>query len=191
MTRAGTRLDEGKIRQRLAPSDWRHCLRTAAVATVLAERFGADVERARLAGLLHDYARSIPRGEMVAAAEELGIEVDDIQRQFPYLLHAEIGAKLAGEELGIIDAEVLAAIANHTVGRPRMSDLEKIIYLADMLEPERRFEEIDEVRALAEHDLDAAFHRGYALSLEHLVASGKLIHPRTVAVWNWINSKDR
>lgn len=184
MSGVRTELHEAKIRQRLSAEDWQHSLRTAAVAVELAERFGVDTSKARLAGLLHDYARGIPKGDLVGVATGLGIEVDDVERQYPYLLHAEIGAKLARAELGIVDEEVLAAVANHTIGRAEMSSLEKIVYLADMIEPSREFERIDEVRALASKNLDDAFRLGYALSLLHLVERGKLIHPRTADVWN-------
>lgn len=184
-------LDEDKARRRLSASDWKHSLRTAATAASLAERFGVDVEKARVAALLHDYARSIPKSELADVAARLGIEVGEVEDQFPYLLHAEVGARLVADELGVENEEVLAAIAGHTVGRPGMSDLEKIVYLADMIEPERTFEGVDEMRAEAKRDLDAAFRLGYSLSLQHLVAAGKLIHPRTVAVWNWLNRKER
>lgn len=191
MTVAHLRVDKARVEERLTPADWQHSLRTAATAAALAERFGADVEKARLAGLLHDYARSIPKHELVDVAVCLGIEVGEVEEEFPYLLHAEVGARLVAEELGIDDEDVLAAIANHTVGRPDMTDLEKIIYLSDMIEPERTFEGVDDMRAEAERDLDAAFRLGYSLSLQHLVAAGKLIHPRTIAVWNRLNGKER
>lgn len=189
MGATGTGVDETVLRKRLSASDWQHSLQTAATAVDLAERFGVDVGKARLAGLLHDYARSIPKGELAKAARDLGIEVDDVAEQFPYLLHAQVGARLAQQELGVADEEVIAAVSNHTVGRPHMSDLEMIVYLADMIEPTRTFDGIEEIRAVAESDLHDAFRLGYAMSLAHLVEAGKLIHPRTVEVWNWLNRK--
>lgn len=179
-------VDEARLAECLAPEDWQHSLRTAATAVELATRFGSDMCKARTAGLLHDYARCVRRAELPAVADRLGITVDEIELQSPYLLHAEVGARLAAEELGIDDEEILAAVASHTIGRPGMSDLEKIIYLADMIEPARAFEGVDEVREAATRDLDEAFRLGYQLSLEHLVTVGKPIHPRTVAVWNWL-----
>jgi len=190
MSLVDERLSEAALRKRLDERDWQHSLQVSKVAAELAGRFGADTEKAEIAGLLHDYARGIRKGELADVAANLGIEVDDVSRQFPYLLHAEVGAKLAASELGIDDEDVLAAIANHTVGRPHMSRLEKIVYLADMIEPDRTFSGVDELRALATRDLDAAFRLGYAQSLAHLVEAGKLIHPRTVEVWNWLNRKD-
>lgn len=189
MTGPACTVDEGHVAQRLGPNEWQHSLRTAATAAALAERFGVDAQKARLAGLLHDYARSVPRAELPAVAAELGIEYGDVERTFPYLLHAAVGARLASKELNLTDDEVLRAVENHTVGRPHMTDLEKIIYLADMIEPERTFEGVDEIRKAAAGDLDAAFRLGYALSLHHLISAGKLIHPRTVEVWNWLHAR--
>ncbi len=182
-------IDESRVRERCGTSHWQHFLRTAATAARLAERFGVDVEKARLAGLLHDYARSIGREDLVKRALEYGIEVGPVERRFPYLLHAQVGARLAEDELGVDDEKVLDAIRYHTLGRVGMSDLEKIVYLSDMIEPERRFEGVESIREAAESDLDRAFRLGYRLSLEHLVASGKLIHPATVEVWNWLHEK--
>lgn len=190
MSLVDERLSETALRKRLSASDWKHSVRVSKAAVELAERFGVDARKAEIAGLLHDYARGIPKGELPRSAAELGIEVDDVARQFPYLLHAEVGARLAASELGIEDEDVLEAIANHTVGRPRMSNLEKIVYLADMIEPERAFKGVEELRRVAASDLDVAFRLGYAQSFAHLVEAGKLIHPRTVEVWNWLNRKD-
>lgn len=189
MSETAKRIDEASVQRRLGAKDWQHSLGTAAAAADMAARFGVDVEKARIAGLLHDYARNIALDELPVTARRLGLDVDEVEEEFPYLLHSPVGAKLVQEELGVTDNDVLAAIANHTVGRPGMSDLEKIIYLADMIEPARHFEGADSIRELAATDLDAAFRLGYALSLRHLVESGKLIHPRTAAVWNWLNSK--
>ncbi len=183
-------VDEARVREACGQTYWQHFLRTAGTAAELAERFGVDVERARLAGLLHDYARAVPRGELIDRAKAYGIEVGDVERQFPYLLHAELGARLAQEELGLDDEAVVDAIRYHTVGRVGMSDLEKIVYLADMIEPARDFEGVEDIREAARRDLDEAFRLGYRLSLEHLVRAGKLIHPDTVEVWNWLHAKE-
>ncbi|RJQ51773.1 MAG: HD domain-containing protein [Actinobacteria bacterium] len=182
-------LDEERIRSRCGASNWQHFLRTASTAAHLAESAGLDVEKARLAGLLHDYARSEPRERLVEMAEERGIAVNEVERQTPYLLHGPVGASLVEEELNVHDEELLQAIRYHTIGRPGMSPLEKIVYLADMIEPARSFPGVEEIRAAAARSLDEAFKLAYRRSLEHLLESGKPLHPATVDVWNWLNAE--
>lgn len=170
----------------LSPEDVAHCERAAATARGLAERFGVDEERAEFAGLVHDIARALAPEELLAVARRYDIPVSDVDRGRPYLLHAEVGARLVGETLGVTDEEVLSAVASHTFGRVGMDDLEKIVYLADTIEPGREFAGVGEIRQAAKRSLDEAMSRAYRHAICHLTEKGRPLHPRTVEVWNWL-----
>lgn len=162
-----------------------HAERVADVAAELAEHFGIDVPTARLAGLLHDWARDLSTQELLEAAERFDIEVAPLDRQVPYLLHATVGAALLAVTFAGLPKEVTDAVRAHTYGTGHMSPLEKVVYVADMIEPARDFDAAPELRrAAAEVSLDELFRRAYARSVEHLIATKRHIHPETVAVWN-------
>lgn len=140
-----------------------HSLRVARAAARLAARHGVDAQKARVAGLLHDLARLYTPERLIAEAEARGFEISGVERDHPMLLHARVGAALARERFGIQDAGVLSAIEKHTTAADSMSPLDSVVYLADSLEPARRFPERGELWNLAMSDLDAAT----ALTVEH------------------------
>ena len=170
----------------LSESEVEHCHRTSATARALALRFGLDAQKAEYAGLVHDIARALSANELLAVARRYTIPVSNVDRARPYLLHAEVGARLLTETLSVTDAEIVQAVASHTFGRVGMSDLEKVVYLADTIEPSRSFEGVDDVREAAEGDLDAAMRMAYRLAICVLTEKGRPLHPRTVEVWNWL-----
>ncbi|MPM42798.1 hypothetical protein SDC9_89469 [bioreactor metagenome] len=163
-----------------------HSQGVSEIAVVLAGRYGVDRDKARLAGILHDCAREIPTQNLVSEALNRLLDIDDIERQEPVLLHAPLGAKLAEEIYGVRDKEILDAIKKHTVGGLTMSRLAKIIYLADFIEPNRDFSGVDKLRQIAETDLDKAVLAAYDHSLEYIIKQRGLIHPATVAGRNQI-----
>jgi predicted HD superfamily hydrolase involved in NAD metabolism len=168
---------------RLSRRSLEHSERTAACARVLAARFGVDADGAELAGLLHDYARDVARGDMVAEAEELGVSVLPVEQEHPYLLHARLGAALVRRDLPGVGEAVLSAVAVHTVGGLPMSDLDKVTYLADMIEPARDFAGVDQLRVACEVDsLEECFRIGYGMSLRHVRETGRPVHPVSGAV---------
>jgi predicted HD superfamily hydrolase involved in NAD metabolism len=134
-----------------------HCLRVAATARDLAEHHkNADPQKAYLAGLLHDLARFLPDAELLQIAAKNQLSIEDYEKEYPVLLHGKVAAFLAKTELNITDQEILAAIQYHTLGRKDMSPLEKIIYVADFIEPHRAYSLAEEVRRTATVDLDRA-----------------------------------
>ncbi|HXO17209.1 MAG TPA: bis(5'-nucleosyl)-tetraphosphatase (symmetrical) YqeK [Candidatus Dormibacteraeota bacterium] len=141
-----------------------HSVRVARCAEELARRHGADTRKARIAGLLHDLARLYSPERLIAECEARGIEIEAAAREHPTLLHARLGAALARELFGIEDAEVLSAIEKHTTAAGEMSRLDCIVYLADSLEPERRFPERAELWRRAMLDLHGAMRETVALS---------------------------
>lgn len=169
-----------KLKKALDAQRYAHTLGVEETARTMALRFGEDEERAALAGLLHDCAKCLSLGQMVKAAK--GVPLDPMMKESKALMHAVAGMCLAESVYGVSDPAVLSAIRWHTTGRSGMTRLEKIIYLADMIEPNRKpYEGLEEIRALCAEDLDAAMHRALAMSLEHVRRQGKSLHPDTLA----------
>lgn len=164
---------------RHGPDRFRHVTGVADTAARLAGRFGADAGKAWLAGLLHDYARELPLSEALRLAEAHGL-LGLVAEPSVELLHAPLGAVLVRAEIGVEDPEILAAVARHTTGAPGMTSLDKVVYLADHIEPGRRFPGVDEVRVLAERDLDAAVIAALRRTVAHLEAAGRPVDGRTL-----------
>ncbi len=176
---------EKELASRLKDSRFRHCLGVAETAVFLARRFGADEERARVAGLLHDCAREYRNEDMLEEAQRRGIEIGEVERAMPLLLHAYIGAKRVREIYRVDDAMVEQAIWRHTVGGRGMTKLDKIIWFADMIEPGREYPGVKELRCLAKTaSLDEMVLAGLSQSICFVVAKGHLIHPDTVLARN-------
>lgn len=175
-----------KLSKALSPKRFNHSLGVSKTAAKLAEKFGEDIEKSKLAGLLHDCARSISNNNLLQMAEAFGIVVDDVERYQPILVHAPLGAYLAKSDYGIDDPEILKAITLHTTGAANMSRLDKIIYLADCIEPNRDFPGVDKLRKLAAKDLNAAVLEAFDQSLQFVIERGLLIHPATVEGRNYL-----
>lgn len=171
------------LRSRLSAASLAHCERTAETAVGLARRFGVDPGRAELAGLLHDYARDDGPDALLAACEALGVPVTSFEREHAHLLHARVSAALVRRDLPGSGEAVLSAIATHTVGGFPMSDLDKVIYIADMIEPARDFPGVETLRAACRReDLDECFRIAYGSTLRHLKSQGHAVHPISAAV---------
>jgi len=174
---------ERLIADRLSAKRCDHAHRVAAEAAVLARRYGASPEAAEIAGLLHDYCRELTDAETLAAAGRYGIAVGPVEARRPkHILHGPVAAaELAAAGL---DPQIAQAIALHTVGGPRMTVLEKCLYLADYCEPGRAFPGVDEVRALARTSLDAAVAAAARLSLLDVIGRGRGVVPSALALYN-------
>lgn len=168
------------LRHRLSARRFEHSIGVSDTAAQLAERHGVDVDKAKLAGILHDCARDMPRNTLLHTAQAFGIVIGSIERRELALLHAPIGARLAQTVYGVTDPDIIAAIADHTVGGPRMSLLSTVIYLADYVEPNRSFPGVDKLRSLAQSDLSAAMLEAFDHSIQYIISRGGIIHPATV-----------
>ncbi|PKM71962.1 MAG: nicotinate (nicotinamide) nucleotide adenylyltransferase [Firmicutes bacterium HGW-Firmicutes-16] len=153
-------------------------------AVRLAEKWGADKDLAAEAGILHDITKKLNGSEQLILCEEYGIITDVDEKQNSKLLHAKTGAAFARDKFGIND-EVYSAILWHTTGRADMTLLEKIIYIADYIEPTRDFEGVDELRSLAYEDLDSAVLKGLQMSLEELEHKNSLPHANSIKALSW------
>ncbi len=172
------------IRFKLSKQRFKHSLQVAEVARELAGHYKIDREKAYLIGLLHDYAKGISGEELIAIAEENRLLLDAVEILVPDLLHAPVGAWLVANELGIKDPEIINAIKFHTLGDIHMSDMDKIIYLADMIEPGRDYPGQERLRNLAFRDLDDAMHFGLDSTIRYCLEQNRIIHPRTIEVRN-------
>ena len=156
-----------------------HVLGTEQEAVRLAERYGADVEKARVAALLHDCTKKLNMPEQLALCEHYGIRLDELESKALKLLHAKTGAEIARDVFGV-DDEIYRAIWWHTTGHAGMTLLEKIIYLADYMEPTRDFPGVEELRRACYEDLDKGLLLGLEMSIEEMTAMGNPVHHATV-----------
>lgn len=168
---------------RLSPRRLEHSRRVAALAAAYARRWGASPAAAELAGLLHDVCRELPAADLLAAARRYHIPVGPIEALRPVgLLHAPVAAAELAE--AGVDEEISSAIARHTLGAAHMSILDKCVYLADLCEPGRVLEGLDEIRRLAEESLDGAMAAAARYVLLGLIERGRPIVPRALEVYN-------
>jgi len=164
----------------------RHIEAVAAEARRLARLHGVDEERAELAAWGHDIARAARPKELLRLARDLGLKPSEIEEAAPILLHGPIAARLLAGDHGVEDEEVLAAVRWHSTGRAGMSALEKVLFVADKVEPRKSAPrpDLQEARHLADTDLDAAMLRLLDLQLQEAVQQGWPLHPDTVTARN-------
>ncbi len=168
-----------------------HTLRVARMAAQLARRYGEDVERALLAGMLHDLARLYTPERLLDESRARGLSISTFEDAHPRVLHARLGAELANEQFGIGDERILSAIRYHTLGAGSMNTLDAIVYLADSLEPGRDFSERAELERLSFRDLNAAMRETLLSTTAFHGASGKSIAPETAAAIELFSSKEK
>lgn len=166
-----------------------HTYRVLETARILGARYGAQPEQVDVAALMHDYAKAMPASALLHEARRLHLLVDPAEEQQPHLLHGPVAAGLLQEQGLITDPGVLDAIRWHTTGRAGMSLLEKVIWLADYIEPGRTFGGVEEVRLQAEHNLDRALLMALELTITFVMRAGWPIHLYTVHTRNWLVSQ--
>ena len=156
-----------------------HVLGTEQEAIRLAERYGADVEKARVAALLHDCTKKLDMPAQLALCGQYGIALDELEQKALKLLHSKTGAAIARDVFGV-DDEIYSAIWYHTTGHANMTKLEKVIYLADYIEPSRDFPGVDELRNVCYEDLDKGLLKGLEMTIEEMTAMGNPVHHATM-----------
>jgi predicted HD superfamily hydrolase involved in NAD metabolism len=163
-----------------------HILGVEAMSIELAQLHHLDVEKAALAGLMHDLAKYFKPQRLLEMAQSEGLPLDEVDFVNPHLLHADVGAVVARDDFGVTDPEVLAAIADHTLGRPGMSALSCAVFLADSLEIGRGDDAIlESLRRESRQDLVRAVWLTCDVGIQHLITARKQIHPRTIRTRNW------
>ena len=162
-----------------------HVLGTEQTAKALAEKYGADVEKARFAALLHDSTKRLSMEEQLAMCEHYHIELDELEKKALKLLHAKTGAALARDVFGA-DDEIYNAILWHTTGKANMTLLEKVIYLADYIEPNRDFDGVEDLRKVVWEDLDKGLEMGLAMTVEEMEQMGNPVHHNTLQALEYL-----
>ena len=162
----------------LKPKRMPHVLGTEQEAVRLARRYGGDEIRARIAALLHDCTKKLDMPEQLALCAQYGIELDELEQKALKLLHSKTGAAIARDVFGVEDA-VYDAIWYHTTGKPDMTLLEKIIYLADYIEPSRDFDGVDTLRQAVYEDLDHGLLMGLSMTIQEMEEMGNPVHHLT------------
>lgn len=168
------------LKDELKKDRYKHTINVSYTAMCLAMRYEEDLEKAMLAGLLHDCAKCISDDAQLKKCISKGIDVNETEKRQPYLLHAKLGAYLAKEKYGVKDKEVLSAIRKHTTGDVDMTMLEKIIFVADYIEPARsKAKNLTLIRRLAFEDIDTAVYFIMKDTLEYLEEKGSEIDKQT------------
>lgn len=174
------------IKTRLTPKRLYHSICVAEKAKHLAEKYGSDAEKAYTAGLIHDIMKNQTVEEMLELIENDGQVLTDSEKAITVTLHAIAGEVYLRKNLNVTDEEILSAVRWHTTGKEDMSLFEKIIYVADLVSDDREYLDVNEVRQLAEEDLDKTLLRGLSFTIEDNARKHKLIHIDTVKAYNYL-----
>lgn len=175
------------LKQKLTPNRLYHSVCVAEQARHLAEKFGADTEKAYTAGLIHDIMRYEPPEEMLKLIDSDGkYKLTPLERKITVTLHAVAGEVYLRTKLGVTDEEILSAVRYHTTGKEEMTLLEKIIYVADLTSDDRDYPDVKEVRQTAEQSLEKATLRGLSFTIESNAHKNKPIHIDTVKAYNYL-----
>ena len=178
------------MRKTLDPKRFEHTLGVEYTSAALAIRYDADIMNAQLAGLLHDCAKCLSDEKRLSICEKHNISINEVERRNPFLLHAKVGCFLAMEEYKVYDTDVINAILNHTTGRPGMSLLEKIVFIADYIEPGRkRAPNLKAIREMAFIDLDKALLMILKDTLVYLESTGSEYDPMTAKTYEYYLGK--
>ncbi len=172
------------LKKRLNEKRYYHSLCVADEAKRLAVKYGADPEKAYLAGLLHDITKNAPDEEHLKIFKDFGIILSDVEKNAKKLWHAMSGAAYVEHILGINDSEIIDAIRYHTTAKADMSLLAKILYLADFTSADRDYEDVDVIREYVDISLEKAFIYALQYSIKDLVDLQKAVHTDTVAAYN-------
>ncbi len=172
----------------LKPDRFDHTLGVAYTAANMAVVHGCDVKKALIAGMLHDCAKNLSHDEQLEICKKNKIAVTEVEIKNKGLLHAKVGAYLAKKKYGVDDPEILDAIRYHTTGRPDMTLLDKIVFTADFIEPNRKpLENLDVIRKEAYTDIDVCVRHILHDTLEYLKTTGKALDPMTQETYDFYN----
>ncbi len=183
------RVMKSLLSERVGEKRFKHSVNVSKVARRLAKTYGADPDKARLAGILHDWDKGLTNEELRDRAQDLGVEVDPmVLTDMPWLLHGPTAAVALAREYPQFGADIFQAIARHTSGAADMTALDSIIYIADIIEPDRSFgdmEGIERLRALVgELSLDELYFQAFKYTLEFLISTDRVLYPATIETWN-------
>jgi len=180
------------IKERLSEVRFAHSVKTAEMSCELAEKHGFDPEKAYLTGILHDICKEESEKELERLAFSGLFELDPLEKEVKKLWHAPAGAVYIREELGIDDTELTSAVRFHSVGRAKMSKLEKIIYLGDLVERDRDYPDVEKYREFALADLDLGMYEALKWAIDDCLCKKKRISLNTLDAYNYyLRKKER
>ena len=180
-----------RLRTEVSGEKYAHSVNTMKTAGQIAGELGADPVKCRIAGLLHDCAKSVAGKEAVELCIMNGFRPDDILTKEPHLLHGYLGRLNARVRFGIDDNEILDAIEHHIMGRPGMTATEKVVFIADYIEPDRSFRGVVKLRELVTKDIDLAIITAIDGTIKKILSSGDLLHPKIIETRNYYISIKR
>ncbi len=181
-----------ELKKEMDDSRFEHTLGVMYTCAALAMRYEYDLEKAMLAGLLHDCAKCMPNAKKLKMAEKHRLEISDLERKNPFMLHAKLGAFLAKKKYDVEDEEILDAIRWHTTGRPEMTLLDKIVYVADYIEPKRdKAPNLSEIRQKAFVDLDEALLKILEDTLGYLQDSSDHVDSMTKMTYDYYTKEHK
>lgn len=172
------------IKTRMGEKRYTHSVNVAHEAAELAQLYNADVEKAKIAGILHDITKETPNEEQLQIMEKNGIILTKMQLSSPKLWHSMSGAAYISSELGITDEDIINAVRYHTSGRAGMSVLEKIIFVADFTSAERDYDDVDVMRKKSRKSLEEAMHYGLSFTIKDLIKRERAVDPNSIACYN-------
>lgn len=179
-----------EMHKKLKKDRYEHTIGVMYTAASLAMCYGEDVGQALTAGLLHDCGKYCPPKDQIKLCEKYGVSLTQSELDMPALIHAKLGACLAEQEYGIQDQEILDAVSYHTTGRQGMTMLEKIIYIADYIEPNRKeIPGLDEIRSIVFQDIDRAVYLCARRTAHYLTDAGRAVDPATVSTYEYYEKK--
>ncbi|CYV13381.1 bis(5'-nucleosyl)-tetraphosphatase (symmetrical) YqeK [Streptococcus suis] len=172
-----------KIRVAMKPARFQHVLGVEQAALVLADQYGCDPKKASLAALLHDYAKEVEDQVFLDLIAKYDLD-KDLLNWDNNIWHGVVGAYKIAEDFGLKDEEIFQAIQRHTIGAGQMTLLDKVLYVADYIEPNRDFPGVDEARRIAKESLDKAVAYETAQTISYLAKKGIPIYPQTLETYN-------
>jgi predicted HD superfamily hydrolase involved in NAD metabolism len=175
--------------ENLNESKLKHSLSVSETAVSLAVKYGENIEKARISGLVHDCAKGMKDEDLIKVARSHEIQLDEVCLSNPSILHGLVASIIAKEEMGIEDEDMLMAIRYHTTGRKNMSVLEKIIYIADYIEPLRTFDGVEGLRSLSNINLDETVVQSLENAIKYVISQNGLLHTDTIHARNYLLSK--
>ncbi|MGL5256841.1 MAG: bis(5'-nucleosyl)-tetraphosphatase (symmetrical) YqeK [Proteocatella sp.] len=179
------------LKSLLTKKRYMHIKGVVDMSVELAYKYGENVEKCKLAAILHDYAKQFSYDEIETFVKSNNLIVDDLELASKELIHSKIAAKIAKDKYGIEDEDILNAISFHTTGRAGMSMLEKIIFIADSIEEGRKYPNVDSIRKIALIDIDHTMLCILNNTISYLLNSGLKIHPNSVIARNYFLDKNK
>ncbi|MCO6541705.1 MAG: bis(5'-nucleosyl)-tetraphosphatase (symmetrical) YqeK [Lactobacillus sp.] len=178
-----------QVRAQLSDYRYQHCVRTSERAVQLAKLNNCNLDKAQIAGLVHDYAKERSDADFIAMIKQEKLDAN-LLNYGNAIWHGVVGAYFIKYELGIYDEDILNAVRRHTTGDIKMTTLDKIVFMADYTEPGRDFPEATEARQITDQDLDAGVRYQLEHTLEHLLQKRSQIYPLTIESYNeWVVNK--